>query len=85
MVDRVAPANDGCDTLTTAGRAALAGKIALIDRGTCTFTAKAESAQAAGAVGMVVVNNVASGLPAMGGSDDSTPTSRRAPTTTVAP
>jgi hypothetical protein len=69
VVDRVAPINDGCDTLTTAGRAALVGKIALIDRGICTFAAKAESCQAAGAVGMVVVNNVAAGLPGMGGTD----------------
>lgn len=65
--DNLAPVNDVCDTLTNG--AALAGKIALVDRGTCTFVAKALTVQAAGAVGMIVVNNVAAGLPGMGGTD----------------
>jgi hypothetical protein len=34
------------------------GKIAVVDRGVCTFTSKAQNAQAAGAVGMILVNNV---------------------------
>ena len=37
----------------------LAGKIALIDRGVCTFSTKVRNAQAAGAVGVLIVNNVA--------------------------
>lgn len=48
------PAN-GCTTISTA----LAGKIALIDRGACTFTTKVRNAQTVGAVGVLVVNNVA--------------------------
>jgi minor extracellular serine protease Vpr len=48
------PAN-GCAAITTS----LAGKIALIDRGVCTFTTKVRNAQNAGAVGVLVVNNVA--------------------------
>jgi Zn-dependent M28 family amino/carboxypeptidase len=36
--------------------AAVAGKIALIQRGTCTFRQKAENAQAAGAIGVVIFN-----------------------------
>lgn len=35
----------------------LAGKIALIDRGGCNFTAKAQFAQLSGAVAVIVVNN----------------------------
>ena len=37
----------------------LAGQIALISRGTCTFSAKIRNAQAAGAVAVLVSNNVA--------------------------
>lgn len=47
---------DGCATLTNAAQ--IAGKIALIDRGTCPFVDKARAAQAAGAVAVVVANNV---------------------------
>ena len=35
----------------------LRGKIALIDRGTCSFTTKAQYAMRSGAVGMIVVND----------------------------
>ncbi len=38
--------------------AAVAGKVALVDRGTCFFTVKAQNVQAAGAIGMVLANNV---------------------------
>ena len=50
---------DACSALTNA--AAVAGKIALVDRGTCDFTQKAVNVQAAGAIGMVVANNVEGG------------------------
>jgi choice-of-anchor B domain-containing protein len=67
-------ANDGVDT-TTDGCEPLvgfpAGSIALIDRGTCGFTQKAGNAQAAGAVGMIVANNVSGDPFTMGGSDPS--------------
>jgi minor extracellular serine protease Vpr len=56
-----APA-DGCTAITNA----VAGKIALIDRGTCTFTTKVRNAETAGAVGVLVVNNVAGDPTAMG-------------------
>lgn len=61
-----APAN-GCGAISTN----LAGKIALIDRGDCTFTTKVRNAEAAGAIGVLVVNNVAGDPVAMGhdGSD----------------
>ncbi|MBK9399996.1 MAG: HYR domain-containing protein [Bacteroidetes bacterium] len=35
-----------------------AGKVALIDRGTCSFEQKVYNAQTAGAVGVVIVNNI---------------------------
>ncbi len=44
----------------------VAGSIALILRGTCTFKAKVLAAQNAGAIGVIIVNNAASGLPGMG-------------------
>lgn len=58
---------DGCET-PFANAAAVAGKIALIDRGTCGFAIKAKNAQLNGAVGMVVANNAA-GVIDMGGAD----------------
>jgi len=58
---------DGCTAFTNATE--LAGQIALVDRGTCTFVQKAINAQAAGAIALVVGNNAACGLPPMGGDD----------------
>jgi PA domain len=46
---------DGCTPLTNAG--AVAGRFALVDRGTCTFVTKARNAQAAGAIGLIVIDN----------------------------
>ena len=64
-------ANDGTGTTSDACEAivgSLAGKIAVIDRGTCTFVIKVKNAQNAGAIGAILVNNVAGQL-APGGSD----------------
>jgi hypothetical protein len=58
---------DGCNALANA--AALAGRIALVDRGTCTFVVKVRNAQAAGAVGVLVVNNQGDELVTMSGDD----------------
>jgi len=44
----------------------LTGKIALISRGTCTFSQKIRDAQDAGAIGAIIVNNVAGDPIAMG-------------------
>jgi hypothetical protein len=49
---------DGCAAINAA---AVAGKIAFVDRGTCNFTAKAANAKAAGALGLIV-GNVADSL-----------------------
>ncbi|MBK8283968.1 MAG: S8 family serine peptidase [Ahniella sp.] len=67
MVDAVAPVNDGCTAPTNA--AALAGNIAMVDRGVCGFNVKIEFAQNAGAIGVLVADNVSDPLtPAMGGA-----------------
>lgn len=58
---------DGCEALTNG--AAINGNVALIDRGNCNFDDKVANAQAAGAVAVLIANNVASGLPPMGGDD----------------
>ena len=67
VVDPTAPVNDGCEPPFT-NAAALVGKIAVIDRGLCGFTVKVKNAQNAGAIGCILVNNVA-GTVAPGGSD----------------
>src|SRR5216684_3138033 len=50
------------------------GKLAIVDRGTCTFSTKVRNAIAAGAVGVLVINNVAGDPTAMAkdglGGDD---------------
>jgi len=51
--------NDGCVAPLSSS---LAGKIALIRRGTCGFYNKAINAQRAGAIGVVLYNNAAGGL-----------------------
>jgi extracellular elastinolytic metalloproteinase len=48
----------------------LAGKIALIDRGTCSFTIKVKNAQNAGAIAAIVADNVPEYPISMGGTDN---------------
>ncbi|MBL0105641.1 MAG: T9SS-dependent M36 family metallopeptidase [Bacteroidetes bacterium] len=55
--DGAAPTSDGCSALVNG--AAVSGKIAVIDRGTCNFVDKVLSAQNANAVAAIVINNVA--------------------------
>ncbi len=57
-----------CEALKNA--AALQGKIALIDRGTCFFVDKIRAVQNAGAIGVIVVNNVDGPPIEMGGRGD---------------
>lgn len=59
---------DGC----TAVGAGVAGKVALIDRGTCAFTIKVKNAQLAGANGVVVANNQGGTDAFTMGGDDAT-------------
>lgn len=59
---------DGCSALTNA--AAVAGNIAIIDRGTCGFNVKVANAQAAGATAVIIADNAAGCPPAgLGGVD----------------
>jgi hypothetical protein len=62
--DGLFPATDACSALTPANAAAAAGKILLVDRGTCAFTTKVKNAQDGGAVGVIVADNVAGDIPA---------------------
>lgn len=56
---------DGCSAFSNA--AAVAGNIAIIDRGGCFFVDKVANAEAAGAVGAIVVNNDGDQLVVMAG------------------
>lgn len=67
--DGTPPINDGCEAIVNG--AALAGKIVLVDRGLCNFTVKVATAQAYGAVGVIVANNAAGAPASMGGVDPS--------------
>jgi len=58
---------NGCSTFDSANAALLNGKIALIDRGSCTFAAKTRNAQAAGAIAVIIANNQATDPFDMGG------------------
>src|SRR5438128_6700332 len=48
-------ASDGCTSVDPGA----SGKLAIIDRGTCTFSQKVANAKAAGAVAVLMINNVA--------------------------
>ena len=64
--DGAAPTSDACSPLVNGAQ--VAGHIAFIDRGTCTFVSKAMAAQSAGATAVLIANNVAGPL-SPGGSD----------------
>ncbi|MEI2611588.1 MAG: T9SS-dependent M36 family metallopeptidase [Candidatus Promineifilaceae bacterium] len=59
--------NDGCQTYVSFP----AGAIALVHRGNCTFVVKVANAQAAGAIAVIVTNNIATPPGTMGGTDPS--------------
>jgi len=68
--DGVGVPTDACEPLTTANALAVSGKIALVDRGTCTFNVKVKNAQDAGAVAVLVADNAPDNPPVtLGGSD----------------
>src|SRR5207248_7123651 len=65
-------ASDGCTTVP----AGASGDLAIINRGNCTFSQKVANAKAAGAVAVLIVNNVAGDPIAMArtaGFDDNIP------------
>jgi hypothetical protein len=70
VVDSAGSIGLACTPLSALNAAAVNGKLAVVDRGTCTFNVKAKFAQDAGAIGVIVVDNVAGGPPAgLGGAD----------------
>ncbi len=56
--------NDGCEPFV-----GVTGKIALVERGFCAFVIKVKNAQNAGAIAVIVANNVAGNPVTMGGAD----------------
>ncbi len=65
--DGTAMPNEGCNSFTNG--ASISGKIALIRRGTCTFIQKCTNATNAGAVAVIMINNVSGNPAPMGGTD----------------
>jgi hypothetical protein len=71
--DGTAPATDGCQS---SYQNPVAGMIALIDRGLCSFAIKARIAQDSGAIAVIIVNNAPGAAPTLGadGTEVSIPT-----------
>jgi hypothetical protein len=70
VVDTAPNLGLACTALSAANAAAVNGKIAIVDRGTCGFTVKVKNAQDAGATAVIVVNNAAgTPPPGMAGTD----------------
>ena len=65
-MDGTSPTEDACSAIVNSS--AVNGKIAVIRRGECTFDDKVKRAQDAGAIAVIVVNNV-SGAPILMGGD----------------
>jgi len=65
-LDGVGAPGDACEPITSN----VTGKIALVDRGTCTFTVKVKNAQNAGAIAVLVADNAPGAPPpGLGGVD----------------
>jgi hypothetical protein len=70
VVDQTNGTGLACTALNAVNAAAVNGKIALVDRGVCTFPEKAKAVQNAGAIGVIIADNVAgSPPPGLGGTD----------------
>lgn len=65
----VGATGSGCGPLTANDARAVLGKIALMDRGTCGFVVKVKNAQNAGALGVLIADNVVAGISGLGGAD----------------
>lgn len=55
LVDGLTSGREGCDALSNSD--AVKGKIALVERGTCTFVTKVRNAQLAGAVAVIILTD----------------------------
>jgi hypothetical protein len=69
ILDQSGYPSTACSPLSPVNALAVHGNIALVDRGSCAFVVKARVVQAAGAIGMVVVDNVEGDVTGMSGSD----------------
>jgi hypothetical protein len=58
---------DGCSPIQNA--ALIAGRLGMVDRGTCGFAVKAKNLQDAGARGVIIANNAPGPAPGLGGVD----------------
>lgn len=63
------PTNTSIQGCSTATANSFAGKVVLIYRGNCNYTVKVKNAQNAGAVAVIMVNNIAGDPVTMGGTD----------------
>jgi subtilisin family serine protease len=79
VVSGASTLGEGCDAIAAGS---LAGKIAVVSRGTCSFAQKIRNAQAAGAVAVVVVDNRPGDPVLMGG--DGTPNQPTLPAFSIA-
>jgi hypothetical protein len=70
VVDAPPDVGLACAPLSAVNALAVKGKIAVVDRGACTFVVKVLNLQDAGAIGAIVVDNAAGAPPpGLGGSD----------------
>ncbi len=70
VVDQANGVGLACTPLSAANALAVNGKVALVDRGTCTFTVKVKTCQDAGAIAVIIADNAAGSPPAgLGGTD----------------
>jgi len=71
VVDQANGSGLACTPLDTVNAHAVRNNVALVDRGTCDFVTKARNVQAAGAIAMVVVDNVTGDIVGLSGQDPS--------------
>ena len=71
VVDQADGSGLACAPLDAKNARAMRGNVALVDRGTCSFTVKARMVQDAGAKAMLLAENAAGPVTPLGGSDDS--------------
>lgn len=69
LVDQPNGTGLACTPLSASAAAAASGKVALIDRGTCTFTVKVKNLQNAGATAVLIADNVVAPISGLGGAD----------------
>ena len=71
VAEQTAGLGEGCEAFNAVNTAAVRNNIAIIARGVCGFSVKTKNAQNAGAVGVIISDNVAGAVTGLGGSDPS--------------